>query len=209
MKEYVTIKAPCERELIIKKSRFIGRLYPVCSMEEAQEKLAEVKKLYWDATHNCSAIIVGESGEYTRSSDDGEPQGTAGIPMLEALKHSGLKNVLCVVTRYFGGILLGAGGLVRAYTQSVSEVCAAAEKFSYIPYLNYSVTLPFNLWGKMQASLLKNGFLIDDVSYLSEVTASVLVLCGEEQRFIKLISELSAGKISPVFLGEKTVEKKL
>ena len=108
-------------EIVEKKSRFIASLRPVKTEEEALLFLEETRKKYWDARHNCYAWIIGEHGEQKRCSDDGEPQGTAGVPMLEALKHSGLTNILAIVTRYFGGTLLGAGGLVRAYTQGVSE----------------------------------------------------------------------------------------
>ena len=209
MNEFITIKAPCERELIIKKSRFIGQLYPVSSFEEAQEKLAEVKKRYWDATHNCSALIVGERGEYTRCSDDGEPQGTAGVPMLEALKNTGLTNVLCVVTRYFGGILLGAGGLVRAYGKSVTEAANACERFRYRPYELYEAELPFKLWGKAQAQVHANGWLIKQALYTSCVQTQVYIPVGQGEEYEKLLSELSAGTVVARSLGEEVVEEKV
>ncbi|MGL5207238.1 MAG: YigZ family protein, partial [Acidaminococcaceae bacterium] len=115
-----------QHEIVIDKSRFICTLKKVATEEEAQEFIKEIKKKYWDATHNCSAYIVGETGMAQRSSDDGEPSGTAGLPMLEVLRKNHLHNVAAVVTRYFGGIKLGAGGLVRAYTNSVATAIEGA-----------------------------------------------------------------------------------
>lgn len=201
--DYRTILKPVEAEFTVKKSRFIGRLYPAASMDEARETLEKVKKQYWDATHNCSAIVVGERREYTRSSDDGEPQGTAGAPMLEALLHSGLTNVLAVATRYFGGILLGAGGLVRAYTACVSEAVQAAQIVQVRTYEAYTLTLPFKLWGRAEAALRSAGYALGDVAYTAEVTVKIYTQPGSGQRLAALAAELSSGKTAPVFLGEE------
>lgn len=122
----LTIQKDFRHEIIIEKSRFICTLKKVSSEEEAAEKLKEIKKEFSDANHNCSAYLIGENGEFQRSSDDGEPSGTAGIPILEVLRKRHLHNVLAVVTRYFGGVKLGAGGLIRAYGKSVSEAIDAA-----------------------------------------------------------------------------------
>lgn len=197
MEEYATIKEPYATEIIIKKSRFIGQVYPAASMEEAAEILERVKKQYWDATHNCSAMIVGPRGEFSRCSDDGEPQGTAGVPMLEALKHSGLTNILAIVTRYFGGTLLGAGGLVRAYTQGVAEAVKGAQKILRKPYCVFEMELPFKLWGKAEAKLLEAGHRLRQVDYTSCVRASVYVDPKGREAFLKLIGELSGGKVVP------------
>ena len=121
-----TLVGETVHEIVIKKSRFITRLAHVSSPEEAEAVIAAVRKEHWDARHNCVALVVGPAGEQQRSSDDGEPSGTAGVPMLEVLRHRGMTDVVAVVTRYFGGVLLGAGGLVRAYTASVSEALDAA-----------------------------------------------------------------------------------
>lgn len=121
-----TIAGHTITELVIKKSRFITRVEHVSSVDEAEAVIAAVRKQYWDARHNCTALVVGLGGDQQRSSDDGEPSGTAGIPMLEVLRHRGLTDVVAVVTRYFGGVLLGAGGLVRAYSTAVSEALDAA-----------------------------------------------------------------------------------
>ncbi|WP_309065386.1 IMPACT family protein [Microbacterium sp.] len=116
-----TIARPVEHELVIRKSRFIAHVAPVTSPEEADGIIVDVKRRHWDARHNCSAQVTGLHGDRARSSDDGEPSGTAGMPMLEVLRRRGLTDVVAIVTRYFGGVKLGAGGLVRAYSSAVSE----------------------------------------------------------------------------------------
>ncbi|MCA0253665.1 MAG: YigZ family protein [Actinobacteria bacterium] len=116
-----TIAARVEHEVVIKKSRFIATLVPVRSVAEADGEIAALRRQYWDARHNCTALVVGTHADQQRSSDDGEPSGTAGVPMLEVLRHRELTDLVAVVTRYFGGVLLGAGGLVRAYSGAVAE----------------------------------------------------------------------------------------
>ena len=126
MKEYKIVYCGGEGEIVEKKSRFIATVKPVDSEEEASAFIAEMKKKYWDARHNCSAFVIGEHNEIQRSSDDGEPAGTAGHPMLDVLLGEGIHNTAVVVTRYFGGTLLGTGGLVRAYSKSVQAGLAAS-----------------------------------------------------------------------------------
>lgn len=199
---YTTIKEPCEVLQVIKKSKFYGRLFPVQTPEEAQAIVDDCKKKYWDASHNCSAYVIGKMGELSRCSDDGEPQGTAGVPMLEALKKSGLVNVLAVVTRYFGGTLLGAGGLVRAYTSGVSEAVKAAHKISYQPVEVYRVVLPFRLWGRAEAQLLNNEYRICNVEYTDLVTAYLQIPPQAGMRLEKLLAEISAGSVHPEFVQQ-------
>lgn len=122
-----TIAARVAHEAVIRKSRFIATLVPVRSLAEAEAEIAALRKRYWDAGHNCTALVIGPHAEQQRSSDDGEPSGTAGVPMLEVLRHRELTDLVAVVTRYFGGILLGAGGLVRAYSGTVAEALEHAE----------------------------------------------------------------------------------
>lgn len=198
LREYRTIAEPCTIEQVIKKSKFYGRLYPAESMEQAQEILDGLKKQFWDASHNCSAMIFGQMREFSRCSDDGEPQGTAGMPMLETLRGSGLTNILAVVTRYFGGTLLGTGGLVRAYGSSVSLALQAAKKICYKPRVVFSLKLPFRLWGKAESQLLAAGYEIGEVQYTDVVSGTVFSDFGAEGRLAKLISEISAGKAAPV-----------
>ncbi len=209
MKPYCTVKEPVITETVIKKSRFIGQLYPVLSFEEAQERLLSVRKKYWDARHSCSAVVIGEGGEYTRCSDDGEPQGTAGVPMLEALKGSGLTNTLAVVTRYFGGVLLGAGGLVRAYSSAVSETCAAAVRLYHEPCFLYALDIPFKLWGKLEGGVYAAGGSFKKTEYAEVIRAQVLMPPASAEGFLNAVSEASAGKLCPVFLGEEHRIKEL
>ncbi|MDF2815643.1 MAG: impact family protein, partial [Paenibacillus sp.] len=124
---YRTIKRPNSAEIVIKKSRFIGHVMPVESEDEAVAFIERIKKEHWSASHNCSAYLIGDKDQFQKASDDGEPSGTAGKPILEVMKHQQMKNVVVVVTRYFGGIMLGAGGLVRAYTDATVEGLASGE----------------------------------------------------------------------------------
>ncbi len=201
MKSFITLAHDVEAEQIIKKSRFIGRLIRVSSMEDAQEKSAALKKQFWDATHNCSAIICGKNREFMRSSDDGEPQGTAGVPMLEALKGSGITDVLAVVTRYYGGIMLGAGGLVRAYSGGVSNTVAQASLLMNAPFMVFSMDMPYPLWGKVQNVVANAGFSVEDTAFTDSVTATLLVSPEREREFLKLMSEASMGKHAPEHLA--------
>ena len=137
-----TIAAAVDHELVIRKSRFIAHVAPVASSEEADAVIARVKKQYWDARHNCSAQITGIDGDRARSSDDGEPSGTAGIPMLEVLRRRELTDVVAVVTRYFGGIKLGAGGLVRAYSSAVSEALDLASLVDRLMLAQVTIAVP-------------------------------------------------------------------
>lgn len=161
-----TIARDCQHEIVIEKSRFICTLKKAATEEEAQDFIKETKKKYWDATHNCSAYIIGESGAAQRSNDDGEPSGTAGLPMLEVLRKNNLHNVAAVVTRYFGGIKLGAGGLVRAYTNSVAtaiEEAGIAEKVLF-GYFNFRQDI--NSAGKVLNILYQqNLFTVSNVEY--------------------------------------------
>ena len=161
-----TIVCDFQHEIVIEKSRFICTLKKAATEEEAQDFIKETKKKYWDATHNCSAYIIGVSGTAQRSNDDGEPSGTAGLPMLEVLRKNNLHNVAAVVTRYFGGIKLGAGGLVRAYTNSVAtaiEEAGIAEKvlFGYFYFMQ-----DINSAGKVLNILYQqNLFTVSNVEY--------------------------------------------
>ncbi|MFB7252081.1 IMPACT family protein [Microbacterium sp. NPDC056234] len=143
-----TIAAAVERESVIKKSRFIAHVVPVASPEDADAVIARLKKQFWDARHNCSAQVTGTLGDRARSSDDGEPSGTAGVPMLEVLRRRELTDVVAVVTRYFGGVKLGAGGLVRAYSSAVSEALDAAVVLDRMPLSQAIVAVPHSDAGR-------------------------------------------------------------
>ena len=157
-----------EGEIIEKKSRFIATVRPVESEEEAVAFINEMKKKYWDARHNCSAFVIGEHQELTRCSDDGEPAQTAGRPMLDVLLKEGVTNVAVVVTRYFGGTLLGAGGLVRAYSSATSEVLKLATFYETEEQVRFTLTLSYSSY----QTLLKmmNYIQIEKASFMSEVS---------------------------------------
>lgn len=195
MVEYKTIKGEAQSRLTIKKSEFIGQLFPVTTQLQVQEILDQVRKEYWDATHNCWAAIVGASKEWMRYSDDGEPQGTAGVPILETLQKSGLTNVLAVSTRYFGGVLLGAGGLVRAYTKSIASAIEEAQQIAMRPHFIFTCEFPFKLWGKAQAYLLANGHVIQDIQYGTNVTCQIGISEQLVEKFRADLMEMSGGQL--------------
>lgn len=173
MKLY-TIVRDYQHEIIIEKSRFICTLKKVSTEEEAQDFIKETRKKYWDATHNCSAYIVGENTAAQRSNDDGEPSGTAGLPMLEVLRKNNLHNVAAVVTRYFGGVKLGAGGLIRAYTNSVAEAVEKTGIAEKVLFGTFSFIQDINSVGKVLNLLYQQElFKISGVEYGS--TAKILI----------------------------------
>lgn len=201
MRTYLTIEKEAVFESVIKKSRFMGAVYPVETPEEAGNKLAEIKKKYWDATHNCSAMIIGADAAVMRFSDDGEPQGTAGMPMLEVLKQIGLTNVLAVVTRYFGGVLLGAGGLVRAYAGSVTGAVNAAQKIEMVPSIIYRMELPYASFGRLEAIAAAGGYGKGEVIFGADVQAELLVPEALMERFEAEVSEAFLGNVKPAQCG--------
>ncbi|UUZ90782.1 YigZ family protein [Paenibacillus sp. P25] len=148
--QYRTVKGFGQAEIVIKKSRFIGFARPVESEEEAIQFIEGIKKEHWSATHNCSAYMIGERDEIQKASDDGEPSGTAGKPILEVIKNQGLKNVAVVVTRYFGGIMLGAGGLIRAYTDGAVAGLAAAQQVYRVLHREMLVEIDYTWLGKVE-----------------------------------------------------------
>ena len=177
-----------------KKSVFIANIARADSEEEATAFIEAMKKKYWDARHNCSAFVVGERGELTRCSDDGEPSGTAGRPMLEVLLRENIKNIVVVVTRYFGGTLLGTGGLVRAYTQAVKEGlndCKIGVLRMGVPL---ALTTDYNGIGKILYLLSAMGLAPKDSDYGEKVILQVLVPVEEKDRLVRDITEATAGK---------------
>ena len=203
MRSYLTIKKEAVCETRVKKSRFICFLCPANSLEEAAGKIAEVKKKHWDASHNCSAMVIGEDGSLRRFSDDGEPQGTAGAPMMEALVQSGTTNILAVVTRYFGGVLLGAGGLVRAYSAAVGCTLQSARKVRMEPGAVYGFSMPYAAYGKLEAIARSGGYLLENAVFGEAVTADLLVPKKAEEKFLAEISEAFFGQMQPHLKGER------
>lgn len=196
IKEYRTVYAGGVGELIEKKSRFIATVRPVETEEEAVTFIEELKKKYWDATHNCSAFVLGTRGEVTRCSDDGEPSGTAGRPMLDVLMGSSVRNVCVVVTRYFGGTLLGTGGLVRAYSASVQEGLKQCILIDKKLARQIKLTSDYSDVGKLQYLIAGRGYTTLNSDFTDHVEITVLVPVDDLGVFEKQITEATAGRVS-------------
>ena len=199
---YRTVRAPASVELVINKSRFIGQCFPISTEEEALSMLAELRKRYWDATHNCYAYSVGEKGEIARFSDDGEPGGTAGMPMMDALRGAGVTDVLCVVTRYFGGILLGTGGLVRAYSKACSEAIRAAGIVRMAPCDLVSFCVPYPQWALFQQAALRYGAALEP-EYGESVRCMAIVEAARTEAFLAAVFDQSAGTLIGTKVGRE------
>lgn len=184
-----------------KKSRFIANLIPVNDEAEASAFIAEIKKKYWDAKHNCYAYLIGENNELCRSSDDGEPSGTAGRPMLEMLKNEGVHNAAVVVTRYFGGVLLGTGGLIRAYTSAVKEALSVSEIGIERDGEKIKLIFPYNYVDTVKKYALSGRLIIDSEEYAENAAFTCTVRSEDEQTVLKELSDASNGRISAENLG--------
>lgn len=182
-----------QSEIVEKKSRFIATVRPVESEEEAIQFINEIKKKYWDARHNCSAFVIGENNELTRCSDDGEPAQTAGRPMLDVLLREGIHNVAVVVTRYFGGVLLGTGGLVRAYQKATQEGLAASEIVEKRKGILLNVYTDYSGIGKLQYLFVKENISIVDTEYAADVVFKVMVPLEQKEQIQKAIIEQTSG----------------
>ncbi|MFR3204081.1 MAG: YigZ family protein [Oscillospiraceae bacterium] len=200
--QYRMLSKGAQAELVEKKSRFIATIRPVSSEEEAVAFIEEMKKKYYDARHNCSAFVIGSKGELTRSSDDGEPSGTAGRPMLEVLTGSGIRNIAVVVTRYFGGVLLGTGGLVRAYSGAVKMALEQCETITRRYGVQMLIKTDYNGVGKIQYLLGSKDVVIQDSVYAADVQMTVLVPIEEYDRLCKELVEATNGRV-----GLEEVEK--
>lgn len=199
MKSYRTVRAPAEIEHVVQKSRFIGRCFPVTAEADALAQLEAIRKRHWDASHNCYAYAIRDGGK-ARFSDDGEPGGTAGLPMMEVLKARELTDVLVVVTRYFGGVLLGAGGLVRAYSKAASEAVAAARTVEMLPSVRVALEISYPLWGRLESKLRAGewGRVMLDVPRFAEMVAvDAIVPESEVDAFVSAAIEASDGRIVP------------
>ncbi|MGI6382332.1 MAG: YigZ family protein [Tissierellaceae bacterium] len=195
MNNYRTVFSYGEAEFIINKSRFIGYANHIKTEEEALDFIEEISTKHRDATHNVYAYVVGENSNIQRFSDDGEPSGTAGIPALEVIKKEDLRNVVVVVTRYFGGIHLGAGGLIRAYTKGAKIGLDAAKIVDMVVHQELGIKVDYNLYGKIENFLLANEYIVDEVTFDTSVNISIFVDREELDRFIKTITDLSSGNI--------------
>ena len=200
MTEYLIPARPSEAEFTEKRSTFIGHVFPVETEEEARERIGEVKKRYHDARHNCWCYLLKDGP--VRYSDDGEPQGTAGQPMLSVFQKEGVTNVCCVVTRYFGGVLLGAGGLVRAYTQSAKDALDAAGVSAMSRWVELSVECPYAFLERVKLACAALGGSVGEIEYAAAVTVRALLPEAAAEAFRRRMTELSAGEFSAEELGQ-------
>jgi uncharacterized YigZ family protein len=194
LEKYRTVRRQASAEIVIKKSRFIGYAKPVESEEEAVAFINEIKQLHKQATHNCSAYMVGERDQFQKASDDGEPSGTAGKPILEVIKHKGLKNVAVVVTRYFGGIMLGAGGLVRAYTDGAVAGIEAADEIVNVLHREVFVDVDYTWYGKLENVLHTKGTRVGGTDFTDRVIVRCLPEEPEADAFIAWVTDLTQGQ---------------
>lgn len=203
LKPYKTVKQASLTEVIINKSRFIGRAYPVTSEEEALTILTGIRKKHYDATHNCFAYVIKDSA--ARFSDDGEPSGTAGMPIMDVLKNKELVNTLIIVTRYFGGILLGAGGLVRAYSRSAADAVAAADPILVTPGAKMRIVTDYGRFNTIEAFIRENTF-VENITYMEKITVDCIIKTDRVEQFISDMTEKSDGRIVPEILGEEYMQ---
>lgn len=200
MGEYYIPSGPGEAEFTEKRSRFLGHVRPVETEAQARDFIAAMKKEYYDARHNCWCYILRDGPE--RYSDAGEPQGTAGIPMLEVFRREGVCNLVCVVTRYFGGVLLGAGGLLRAYTKSAKDALDAAGVSVVRPWVAADIPCSYAMAERLKAELVALGGIAEDMEYGAGVTIKALVPAEAFEKLSERIFDVSCGAVRPAPTGE-------
>ena len=201
MDEYLVPTGYGEDEFVEKKSRFIGRVWCVETEEEALARIQEMKKQNYDATHNCWAYVIRDGA--MRFSDDGEPGGTAGNPMMQVLQRESLYNVVCVVTRYFGGILLGAGGLVRAYTKGAKIAIDAAGKSMKRVWSVLYVPCPYTFYERLKLEVEAFGGVIRDTQFGAEVELEILVSKPQTEAFLEKLTDMTSGTVEALVTGEE------
>lgn len=201
MEEYLVPTQFGEDEFTEKRSRFIGRVWPVETEEEALERIQQVKKQHYDATHNCWAYIIKDGA--TRFSDDGEPGGTAGMPMVQVLQREGLYNIVCVVTRYFGGILLGAGGLVRAYTKGAKIAVDAAGKSVKRVWTAVYLPCPYTYYERVKLEVEAFGGILRDSRFGAEVELEILLPEQRTEAFFARITDMTSGTVEGLETGKE------
>lgn len=208
MQRYITVAHESESEAVINRSRFISKCFPVSDEGEATEKLALVRAKYADASHTCYAYRTGERAEASRYSDAGEPSGTAGMPILTVLSSNGLTNALVTVTRYFGGILLGKGGLARAYGGGAAEAVALAGKVERLPGEAFTLEIDYPRYGALEGYIRENA-RIDGTEFAERVRILASVPADGAEAFRAGIIELSDGRVKPVPAGQVIMERKI
>ncbi len=202
--EYLCPAAAGDAEFVEKRSRFISRVWPVSEEAEAIALLRQTKEKHWDATHNCYAYIIRDSGA-TRHSDDGEPSGTAGMPILDVFLRENITNALCVVTRYFGGVLLGAGGLVRAYSHSAKIGLDAAGVNEMRLWASFVLGVPYKLLDPVRALISAHGGTEDSAEFAEGVKLTALIPVCDYEQMQRGLLDMSSGAIKPEFTGERYV----
>jgi uncharacterized YigZ family protein len=203
MKDYKTVARVGLNEIQIQKSRFIGHVAPVSSEEEAIHFIEDIRKKHWNATHNVPVYLIGEDYKVQRYSDDGEPSGTAGIPIMEMLKKEGITNICVVITRYFGGIKLGTGGLVRAYTESAKSTLEAIGIIEKRVFHHLKLSFDYTLHGKLQFFCMNHAcILIDDTQFSEHVEMTINIAYGELDAIVKELINLTSDNI---VLGEPEI----
>lgn len=205
MKSYKTIKSSSSDEFIVKKSRFIGYVKPVTTEKQAQEFIAEIKSKHWDATHNVYAYSIKDTGT-RRFSDDGEPQGTAGIPTLDVLMKEDVVDCCVVVTRYFGGIMLGAGGLVRAYSHGAKIALDAGKIITMSLCKIAHVVCDYNFYGRLVPLICENNGVVEDTVFTDNVEVIFRIPCDDLPMFDARLIDVSCGKFKSEVLDEKFCE---
>lgn len=201
MSEYFVPAGSGEAEFVEKRSSFLGHVRFAGTEDAAREFINEMKKKHYDARHNCWCYIIREGA--VRYSDDGEPQGTAGLPMLEVFRREGVENVVCVVTRYFGGVLLGTGGLLRAYTKSAKDALDAAGIAAVRRWVKLETVCPYSLLERMKTECMALEGAVSDVEYGADVHMSFLLPEAKAEAFCARVTELSAGQSSAQAVGEE------
>ncbi len=201
MKSYKTVEKKASGEFTEKRSRFIGYICPVTTADEANDFIAEIKQKHWDARHNVYAYILRQDN-IKRYSDDGEPQGTAGMPVLDVLEKNGVCDICVVVTRYFGGVLLGTGGLVRAYTQGAKLAIEAGGIIEMQPSSELEIECDYNLYGKLSTVIMNASGEIISAEFTEKTKIRFLIPSEKEENVKKALFEASNGKITAEKLGE-------
>ncbi len=208
MANYKTLHEFSSDEIIIEKSTFIGYAKPIKTEEEAVEFINEIKKKHKDATHNVWAYTVGKNMNIQRYSDDGEPQGTAGIPTLEVIKKEDLRDVVVVVTRYFGGVKLGAGGLVRAYTKGAKIGIESAKIVEKVLYKEVRIKIDYNQLGKVQNEIMNMNYFVKDTLYLNDVELIIYSRKERVDEFVNKITDITRATANITVLDEFYLSEK-
>ncbi len=201
MESYLVPSTDAESEFVEKKSRFIGRIWGTETEDEALERIKAMRQQHWDATHNVWAYII--HGGPTRYTDDGEPQGTAGMPVLEVLRGAGVENVCCVVTRYFGGTLLGTGGLVRAYGKAARDALNEAGISRKQLWKRLDLILPYSFYERLRQETERFGGVVADTEYGADVCLHILLPADRTDDFAARVTDLTRGSVACIEVGEE------